>query len=44
LFISKIPINYAEVIRLATQAKEKGWPGDWDKRIEKAKKKLEQGK
>jgi hypothetical protein len=25
-------------------AKEEGWVGDWDKRIEKAKKKLEQGK
>jgi hypothetical protein len=36
--------NYAEVIRLATQAKAEGWPGDWDKRIEKAKKKLEEGK
>jgi hypothetical protein len=32
--------NYAEVIRLATQAKKEGWYGDWDKRIEKAKKKL----
>jgi hypothetical protein len=32
--------NYAEVIRLATQAKQEGWYGDWDKRIEKAKKKL----
>jgi hypothetical protein len=35
--------NYNEVIRLSTEAKEAGWPGDWDKRIEKAKKKLEQG-
>jgi hypothetical protein len=35
--------NYEEVIRLATQAKEEGWTGNWDNRIEKAKKKLEQG-
>jgi hypothetical protein len=33
--------NYKEVIRLAEQAKAEGWEGDWDKRIEKAKKKLE---
>jgi hypothetical protein len=32
--------NYEEVIRLATQAKEEGWTGNWDNRIEKAKKKL----
>jgi hypothetical protein len=32
--------NYSEVIRLAEQAKSEGWAGDWDKRIEKAKKKL----
>jgi hypothetical protein len=32
--------NYAEVIQLAEQAKNEGWFGDWDKRIEKAKKKL----
>ena len=31
--------NYTEVIRLAEQAKSEGWAGDWDKRIEKAKKK-----
>ena len=36
--------NYAEVIRLAEQAKSEGWIGDWDKRIEKARKKLESGK
>jgi hypothetical protein len=33
--------NFQEVIRLAEQAKSEGWAGDWDKRIEKAKKKLE---
>ena len=32
--------NFAEVIRLAGQAKSEGWAGDWDNRIEKAKKKL----
>lgn len=32
--------NFLEVIRLAEQAKSEGWEGDWDKRIEKAKKKL----
>jgi len=32
--------NFAEVIRLAGQAKSEGWAGGWDKRIEKAKKKL----
>jgi len=32
-----------EVIRLAEQAKSEGWSGDWDKRIEKAKKKLGNG-
>jgi hypothetical protein len=36
--------NYNEVIRLAIQAKEEGWMGNWDNRIEKAKKKLGQGK
>ncbi|MDR2096029.1 MAG: hypothetical protein LBP76_11010 [Treponema sp.] len=36
--------NWGEVIRLASEALEQGWPGEWDKRIEKAKKKLEQGK
>jgi hypothetical protein len=30
-----------EIINIAEQAKEEGWHGDWDKRIEKAKKKLE---
>jgi len=33
--------NYDEVIRLSTIAKEQGWNGDWDKRIEKCKKKIE---
>jgi hypothetical protein len=32
--------NWLEVIKLAKQAKAEGWAGDWDKRIEKAKKKL----
>ena len=32
--------NYLEVIRLAEQAKNEGWPGDWEKRIEKANKKI----
>jgi len=35
--------KWQEVIRLAEQAKSKGWAGDWDKRIEKARKKLEKG-
>ena len=33
-----------EIINIAEQAREEGWRGDWDKRIEKAKKKLDQGK
>ena len=33
--------NHSEVIRLAEQAKSEGWVGDWDKRIERAKKKIE---
>jgi hypothetical protein len=33
--------NWQEVIRLAEQAKSEGWVGDWDKRIERAHKKLE---
>jgi len=33
--------NYEEVIRLSRIAKEQGWNGDWDKRIEKCKKKME---
>jgi hypothetical protein len=33
--------NWQEIIRLAEQAKSEGWAGDWDKRIEKARKKLE---
>jgi len=36
--------NHAEVIRLAEQAKAQGWNGDWDKRIERTKKKLEVNK
>ena len=32
--------NWQEVIKLAEQAKSEGWKGDWDKRIEKARKKL----
>lgn len=32
--------EYNEVIKICLQAKEEGWSGDWDKRIEKAKKKL----
>jgi hypothetical protein len=33
--------NYEEVIRLSKIAKEQGWSGDWDRRIEKCKKKME---
>jgi len=33
--------NWEEVLQLATQAKAEGWYGDWDKRVEKARKKLE---
>jgi hypothetical protein len=40
--------NWQEVIRLAEQAKSQGWKdgtaGGWDKRIEKAKKKLDTAK
>ena len=32
--------NYEEIISLAEKAKAEGWNGDWDKRIEKARKKL----
>ena len=32
--------RWEEVLSLATQAKTEGWTGDWDKRIEKARKKL----
>jgi hypothetical protein len=32
--------KWQEVIYLAEQAKFEGWAGDWDKRIEKARKKL----
>jgi hypothetical protein len=32
--------NWQEVVRLAEQAKAEGWVGNWDKRIEKARKKL----
>jgi DNA-directed RNA polymerase subunit RPC12/RpoP len=31
--------NYEEVIRLSKKAKEQGWMGDWDKRIERCMKK-----
>ena len=33
--------NFEEVIQLSKIAKEQGWSGDWDKRIEKCKKKME---
>jgi hypothetical protein len=33
--------KYDEVIRLAKIANKQGWDGDWDKRIEKCKKKME---
>ena len=39
MFISSL--LFREVLRLATQAKEEGWFGDWDKRIERANKKLQ---
>jgi transcription termination factor NusB len=32
---------FDEVINIAEQAREEGWRGDWDSRIEKARKKLE---
>lgn len=32
--------DYGEVIRLCNLAKEQGWAGDWDKRIERCEKKL----
>lgn len=32
--------NYSEIIRLAEEAKKQGWNGDWDKRIENARKKI----
>lgn len=32
--------NFEEVIRLSKIAKEQGWSGNWDKRIEKCKKKM----
>ena len=32
--------NFEEVLKLATQAKNEGWSGDWDKRIEKIKNKI----
>jgi len=32
--------NWKTVIDLATQAKKEGWNGDWDKRIERCKKKI----
>lgn len=33
--------NFKEVIWLSKIAKEQGWSGDWDKRVEKCKKKME---
>jgi hypothetical protein len=33
--------KFDEVIKLAKQAKEQGWNGDWDKRIERCEKKLQ---
>ena len=33
--------NYLEAIKLSKQAKEQGWAGDWDKRIERCEKKFE---
>jgi len=36
--------KYDEVIKLCEQAKSEWWKGDWDKRIEAAKIKLEKGK
>jgi len=32
--------KYKGVIKLCKQAKEQGWRGDWDKRIQRAKKKI----
>jgi hypothetical protein len=32
--------DYEAVLQLATQAKEEGWLGDWNERIERAKKKI----
>ena len=32
--------DYKEVIRLSKEAKEMGWEGDWDKRIERCLKRL----
>jgi hypothetical protein len=32
--------RYKEVIELCKKAKKQGWNGDWDKRIERARKKL----
>jgi len=36
--------NFEEVIRLSTIAKKQGWSGDWEKRIENCKKKIEKNK
>jgi hypothetical protein len=33
--------NFEDMIRLSKIAKEQGWNGDWDSRIEKSKKKME---
>jgi tetratricopeptide (TPR) repeat protein len=35
--------KYKEVVELCKQAKSEHWNGDWDNRIERAKKKLEKG-
>ncbi len=32
--------NYAEVIRLSTQAQNQGWKGDWEERIARCEKKM----
>lgn len=32
--------DFSEAIRLAQQAKQEGWKGDWDKRIDRCQKKL----
>ncbi len=33
--------DYTEAIQLATQAKRQGWNGDWDKRVERCKAKIQ---
>lgn len=32
--------NYAEVIRLCQQAKQQGWAGNWDRRIERCQRRM----